>query len=122
MAEGAPGRSGVTPADLPGRTTVADRVIAKLAQHAASRTSPSVRGTLPGTGLPATDVTVSGTRAHVTARIAGRWPVAASVTATAVAEAISSDLTRFGGLTVDRVEVTVTDFVLDAAEHERKVQ
>lgn len=106
---------------LPGETTVADRVIEKIAQHAARQASPRTSGRVLGGGLPAVDVTLAGDRARVTARIAAPWGSPPSQTAGLTAERIRTDLESFAQVNVDLVEVSVAELV-QSDQRERRVQ
>lgn len=91
----------------PGRTTIADRVIAKVARHAAAGASTVVSGSLVGSDLPQVDVDVAGTRARVRARVASTWPEPAADVAARVRDAVRSQLERIAGVRVDDLVVTV---------------
>ena len=108
-------------AALRGRTTVADRVIEKIARHAAQLTTPVTSGGVLGGGLPAVDVTMAGHRARVTARIAAPWGVPPSRTAGATADRIKADLESLAEVDVDLVEVSVAELVV-THERERRVR
>lgn len=108
-------------AALPGETTVADRVIEKIARHAARQASPRTSGRVLGGGLPDVDVTLAGDRARVTARIAAPWGSPPSRTAAAAAERIRADLESYAQVNVDLVEISVAELV-QSVEHERRVR
>jgi uncharacterized alkaline shock family protein YloU len=91
----------------PGRTTIADRVVAKVARHAAAGASTVVSGGLVGSDLPQVDVDVAGTRARVRARVASTWPEPAADVAARVRDAVRSQLERIAGVRVDDLVVTV---------------
>ena len=94
-----------------GTTTVADRVIVKIAEQAARLTSPRVGGALAGTKLPALEVAVTKNSARVRARVAAPWAAPAAVSAGAVADRIRSDLLRYADTSAELVEVEVAEFV-----------
>lgn len=104
-----------------GRTTVADRVIEKIARQAARSSSPLTSGRGISSGLPAVKVTTAGDRARVDARIAAPWGAPPSRTAADAARHIRESLETLTPLTVDVVEVAVAELVL-AATYERKVR
>lgn len=108
-------------AALPGETTVADRVIEKIAQHAARQASPRTSGGVLGSGLPSVDVTLAGDRARITARIAAPWGSPPSRIAGLAAERIRTDLETYAQVNVDLVEVSVAELV-SSAERERRVR
>ncbi|PWD51335.1 hypothetical protein C8046_12360 [Serinibacter arcticus] len=122
MADDAPGagRELADPSHR-GRTTVADRVIEKIARQAARSSSPVTSGRVLGSGLPVVSVTTAGERARVDARIAAPWGAPPSSTAARAARHIRESLEALTPLTVDVVEVAVAELVL-ATTPERRVR
>ncbi|WP_420110490.1 hypothetical protein [Pseudactinotalea sp.] len=102
-----------------GSTTVADRVVEKIAEQAARLTSPRVSGALIGTKLPALEVVTAGSSTRVRARVAARWAVPVADSASAVADRIRADLERYAGVAVELVEVDVAAFVQPDGQGER---
>lgn len=104
------GRGGAAsaPEGSPGRTTIADRVVVKVARHAAAGASTVVSGGLVGSDLPQVDVEIAGLRARVRARVASTWPEPAAEVAARVRDAVRRELERVAGVRVDDLVVTVT--------------
>lgn len=107
MAE--PGQ--VEPVDR-GTLTVADRVIDKLAAHAATFVegvvpAGSTLDRLAGRQLPRATSQVRGRQARVGVQIAVAWPQPLADTAGEVRTTVTQELTRLSGPTVVAVDVTV---------------
>lgn len=96
------------PGPLPGRTTVAERVVARVAQHAAAQVSTVILGGLTETGLPRVDVELAGQRARMRIHVASTWPEPTADVAMRVRDAVSGALERNVGVHVDDLVVTVT--------------
>lgn len=95
-------------AACPGRTTLADRVVVRVAQYAAAQVSTVVRGGLGETGLPRVEVQLAGHRARVRVRVASTWPEPAADVAMRVRDAVRDALDRLVGVRTDDLVVTVT--------------
>ncbi|MGF0115037.1 hypothetical protein ACQFYA_01765 [Promicromonospora sp. Marseille-Q5078] len=102
-----------------GRVTVADRVVVKVAQHAAAGASTRVRGGLSGPDLPQVEVELAGRRARVRVRVASTWPEPAAQVAGRVRDAVRTELGRLAGVEVDDLMVTVAAVQPPAAEVRR---
>lgn len=110
-------------ADLPGRVVLKDRVLVKVARHAAATASRASGRRLTGNRLPDVDVDVSGRRARVRARVAATWPEPAADVAARVRDAVRTELERLVGVSVDDLVVTVASVVHAAADGgERRVR
>jgi uncharacterized alkaline shock family protein YloU len=90
-----------------GRTTIADRVVVKVARRAAAGVSTVVPGGLVGSALPAVEIQLAGLRARVRARVASTWPEPAADVAARVRDAVRGELERIVGVRVDDLVVTV---------------
>lgn len=104
-------RSALEPSDR-GTLTVADKVIDKIAAHAASL----VMGVVPagsaldkvtGRTLPRASSQVRGRQARVIVRVAVAWPQPLATIATRVRSTVAHELSRLSSLDVVGVDVTV---------------
>lgn len=123
------------PAEVPhaGRTELGtvridDRVVAKLAAHAAAEVpdagaaaprllgrpfGPAVPGVSPSRlgGLPKVTVDVDLSVVTIALTISVRWPAAVPDVVAAVRERVSARIAELTGLTVTEVDIEVTDLV-----------
>lgn len=95
-----------------GGLTVADRVIDKIASHAASSVegvvdSGSTLDKVVGRRLPRATSEVRGQHARVHVEVAVQWPLALSEIAAQVRSTVSRAVTDLAGLHVPAVDVTV---------------
>lgn len=116
----------VEPGDR-GSLTVADRVIDKLAAHAASFVdgvvpAGSVLDRLAGRQLPRATSQVRGRQARVGVQIAVVWPKALAETAGEVRQTVARELTRLSGLSIVAVDVTVDRVELPSIETGRRIE
>ncbi len=95
-----------------GQLTVRDKVVQRIARHAAL----SVRDVVPsasgldkvtGNDLPKIAVTVAGGHVRAVLDVAVTWPAPLNQTAAAVRARVGQDLAAQAGLVVDGVDVTV---------------
>ncbi|WP_206074649.1 hypothetical protein [Antribacter gilvus] len=109
-------------AEIPGRVVLKDRVLVKVAQHAAAEASQA--GVRRGARrLPDVDVEVAGQRARVRTRVAATWPEPAADVAARVRDAVRGELQRLVGVSVDDLVVTVAAVAPGAGrEAERRVR
>ena len=113
--------------------TVSERAVATIAACAAleepdagavgsrvfGRPVPGSRGADPFSTRPKCSVEVEGTRAFVTLDIAVRYPASVGAVARSVRQRIRDRVHDYVGMTVERIELTVTDFVVDVPNGRR---
>lgn len=126
MTESAQHRSPQDSADR-GTLAVADRVIDKIAAHAASLVvgvvpSGSALDTVTGRTLPRASSRVRGSQARVSVQIAVAWPHPLATIADRVRSIVSRELNRLSGLDVVSVDVTVERVELQDTTARRRGQ
>jgi uncharacterized alkaline shock family protein YloU len=112
-------------AEIPGRVVLEDRVLVKVARHAAATASPAAGRRITGDRLPDVEVELAGQRARVHARVAAAWPEPAADVAARVRDAVRAELERLVGVSVDDLVVTVAAVVragTSGGQGERKVR
>jgi len=107
-----------TEAGQRGALHVRDKVVDRIAAHAATTTSgvvPHSSGLnrVTGRDLPRVETTVAGGHVRAWVHIAVAWPPALADTAAAVRTNVTEQLRTLAGLTVDAVDVAVTAVVHD---------
>jgi uncharacterized alkaline shock family protein YloU len=110
---------------LPGKVVLEDRVLVKVARHAAATASHSTGPRLTRTKLPDVEVEVAGQRARVRAWVAAAWPEPAADVAARVRDAVRGELERLVGVSVDDLVVTVAAVLPEGAngsQDERRVR
>lgn len=106
---------------LPGRVVLEDRVLVKVARHAAATASRTGGSRIRGGKLPEVEVELAGQRARVRARVAAVWPEPAADVAARVRDVVRSELERHVGVSVDDLVVTVTAVEPGgASDHQRE--
>ncbi len=110
-----------------GSLTVADRVIDKLAEQAATQvpgvvSSGSSLDMLVGRRLPRVSSDVRGGQTRVDVEIAVQWPMALGDVATSVRSAVTDAVTAYAGLTVVAVDVTVARVEQTVGADTRRVE
>ncbi|CAA9359230.1 MAG: hypothetical protein AVDCRST_MAG72-2101 [uncultured Nocardioidaceae bacterium] len=118
--------SGTDPG-LRGELKIADRVVDKIASQAALGVSGVVSsgtglGKVVGRGLPKVEVTTRGRKTRVGVEIAVVWPNSAAEVARSVRSAVEESVTRYAGLSVLAVDVTVAKLGPPSTEARRRVQ
>ncbi len=116
----------IEPADR-GTLTVTDRVLDKLAAHAATFVDGVVPAGSPldklaGRQLPRASSQVRGRQARVDLQIAVAWPKPLAQTADQVRVTVTRELTRLSGLHVVAVDVRVARVEHQAASSGRRVE
>jgi len=107
-----------------GALHVRDKVVDRIAAHAATTTSgvvPHSSGLdrVTGRDLPRVETTVAGGHVRARVHIAVAWPPVLSDTAAAVRTNVTEQLRTLAGLTVDAVDVAVTAVVHDTTSSSR---
>jgi len=107
-----------TEAGQRGALHVRDKVVDRIAAHAATTTSgvvPHSSGLnrVTGRDLPRVETTVAGGHVRARVHIAVAWPPVLPDTAAAVRTNVTEQLRTLAGLTVDAVDVAVTAVVHD---------
>jgi len=107
-----------TDAGQRGALHVRDKVVDRIAAHAATTTSgvvPHSSGLdrVTGRDLPRVETTVAGGHVRARVHIAAAWPPVLPDTAAAVRAHVTEQLRTLAGLTVDAVDVAVTAVVHD---------
>jgi uncharacterized alkaline shock family protein YloU len=105
------------PAADRGTTTIADRVVAKIATIAArdcteSTAAPTAMGRLAGRSLPDADAVIANGRTRLRMRVAVRWPTPLGDAARQVHDRVRDRVAELTGLQVDAVDVDVEHMVL----------
>lgn len=104
------------PAADRGRLVIADRVVERIAAKAAV----DVPGVVPvgsglaglvGARLPKADARIGGQRVRVKVQIAAQWPTPLPTLTRQVRDAVTGQITRLVGYTVDSVDVEAADVV-----------
>ncbi|HLU44372.1 MAG TPA: Asp23/Gls24 family envelope stress response protein [Natronosporangium sp.] len=114
-----------------GRTTIADRVVSKIAARAAAeveRTGGASRrllgitiGRPPETAPPRVTVHLDGEVALVHVAMSVAWPAPVRQVAQQVRDQVAAQVQQQTGLTVAEVDVSVTALVGAGGEHEGRV-
>ncbi len=112
-----------------GRTTIADKVLERLAAGAALEV-PGVVRHRPGPDVlsavtsdaPRVSVDVAGERVWIDLKVAVEWEACAKDVASELRRHVGEHVSRLTGKTVDRVDVTVGAFVPASAGTRRRVQ
>ena len=116
MADDAP-----APAAERGRTTIADKVVQRVASIATAEIEAVVDTRKGWTklirkGLPHAEAVVAGGTSRITVEVAATWPSPLAQVAAQVREHVSRQVVEITGVAVSRVDVTVADVVhLDSA-------
>ncbi len=109
-------RRELAPAAERGRTTIADRVVTRVASLAAAEVE-SVIDTRSGwtklvrKGLPHAEAVVAGGTTRITVQVAATWPTPLSRVAAQVRDHVTERVVQLTGTQVTRVDVTVADVV-----------
>lgn len=107
-----------------GRTTIADKVLERLARRVALEVPGVVRHSSGGPGplgstLPTSSVERGGDRARVTLSLAVAWATPAQAVAAEVRDAVRRHLADQTGTAIDRVDVTVAALVPEGRRTDR---
>jgi uncharacterized alkaline shock family protein YloU len=100
-----------------GTTTIADRVVQKIASIAAGEvdavtvTRAGWTQVVGGSGLPSASAKVAGGSSRISVEIAAAWPSPLSAVAAKVREHVAHQVTSLTGIDVVAVDVTVADVV-----------
>lgn len=102
-----------------GELHVRDKVVDRIAAHAAATTQGVVRHSggldrVTGRDLPRTETTVAGGHVRAWVQIAVAWPGPLPEVSAAVRSHVSEQLETLAGLHVDAVDVAVAAVVADA--------
>lgn len=114
------------PPEERGRTTIADKVVERVASMAA-REVESVADTRTGLtrlvrgALPQASVVVAGGTTRIKVDVAATWPTPLSGLAVRVREHVAQQVTELVGLSVTAVDVSIAD-VVHAETAQRRVQ
>ena len=109
-------RRELAPAAERGRTSIADRVVTRVASIAAAEIE-SVIDTRSGwtklvrKGLPHAEAVVAGGTTRITVQVAATWPTPLSQVAAQVRDHVTERVAHLTGTQVSRVDVTVADVV-----------
>ncbi len=106
----------LAPAAERGRTTIADKVVDKVASAASAEvdqvmTAHSRLGRLIGRGLPSAHAVVAGGTCKIKVDVAVPWAAPLPAVAADVREHVAERVQTLTGLSVTRVDVTVADVV-----------
>ncbi|WP_229052043.1 Asp23/Gls24 family envelope stress response protein [Aeromicrobium sp. Leaf350] len=106
----------LAPAAERGRTTIADKVVSRVASIAAAEMEAVVDTRSGWTklvrkGLPHADAVVAGGTTRITVEVAATWPTPLSRLAAQVRDHVTSRVVDLTGTQVSRVDVTVADVV-----------
>jgi uncharacterized alkaline shock family protein YloU len=112
-----------------GRTTIADKVLERLAAGAAlevpgvvrHRAGPEVLSAVTS-DAPRVSVEVAGERLRIDIKVAVEWEASAQEVAAQLRRHVGEHVGRLTGKTVDRVDVAVTALVPASPETRRRVQ
>lgn len=117
-------RPDLGPAEDRGRTTIADKVVERIASIAAGEveavTDPRqgwirvVRG-----GLPRAEAVVAGDTSRISVEVAATWPTPLSGVAARVRDHVSERVHTLAGVTVTAVDVSIADVVHVETAHRR---
>ena len=104
------------PAADRGRLVIADRVVERIAAKAAADTPGVVPvgsglAGLVGAKLPKADARIGGQRVRVKVQIAAQWPTPLPTVTRQVRDAVTGQISRLVGYTVDSVDVVAADVV-----------
>lgn len=99
-----------------GTTTIADRVVERVASLAANEVDDVTDGTSGWTRIvrrstPRAEARVAGGRARIKVEIAAAWPASLPALATTVSERVTRRVAELTGVAVDGVDVTIADVV-----------
>jgi len=113
-----------TDAGQRGALHVREKVVDRIAAHAATTTSGVVvhfsgLDRVTGRELPRVETTVAGGHVRARVHIAVAWPPVLADTAAAVRAHVTEQLRTLAGLTVDAVDVAVTAVVYDTTSSSR---
>ncbi|QOR70911.1 hypothetical protein IM660_00900 [Ruania alkalisoli] len=107
-------------AEVPGTTTIADRVIVRLAEQAAAEASRDGRtGDRPKTRAHAD---VAGQRARVQVETSTYWPEPVATAGARIAERVRHDLAVLAQVRADHVEVKVVTVLPPSAPIARSIR
>ena len=113
-----------------GSLLIKDRAVQRIAEAAAlavTGVAPAERSTNAlnsalGRAYPRVDCDVAGGRVRAELEIVGVWPTPAPLLAGKVRDAVTDQLERLAGLTVDAVDVNVAKVIRVQATPRRRVQ
>lgn len=112
------------PADR-GRTTIADRVVERVAAAASAEvdavldTHGGWTRSLLGRGLPRAEAVVAGSTSRIAVEVACPWTAPLPAVTAEVRAHVARRVTELTGVVVARVDVSVTDVVHDATPARR---
>ncbi len=112
------------PPEERGRTTVADKVVERIASIATSEIEGATdkrSGVLRAVraGLPRAEAVVAGGTSRIKVEVAATWPTPLSRVAGQVRDHVAERITTLTGMTVAAVDVTVADVVHVETAHRR---
>jgi len=107
-----------------GRTTIADRVVTKVAAIAATEVESVVDTrsgwtTIVRRGLPHAEAVVAGGTTRIAVEVAATWPAPLAQVSSDVRDHVTTRVADLTGTRVSRVDVTVADVVHQAAPARR---
>ncbi len=120
-------------AEEPGRRgslLIKDRAVQRIAEAAAlsvtgvapAQTSTNALNSVLGRAYPRVDCDVAGGRVRAELEIVGVWPTPAPLLAGQVRDAVTEQLRKLAGLTVDAVDVTIAKIIRVQTAPRRRVQ
>lgn len=109
-------RTALPPAAERGRTTIADRVVGRVASIAAAEAESVVDSRRGWTGLvrhslPHAEAVVAGGTARIDVEVAASWPTPLAALSAQVRDTVRTRVVELTGMTVGRVDVTIADVV-----------
>ena len=112
-----------------GRLTIADRVVERVAVHAASGVDGTTAvgsrlGRVVGRSFPRADVEIAGHRVRVTMTVATVWPAVLAEVTSQVRQSVTRSISDLVGMHVDSVDVHAGKVVQpgDVVVRRRRVQ